>query len=102
MENRTSEIQFPCTFLHVCRGKNVLKFNIKHGDEKNEGPFIAEEIIILNGVYKDIEELSSRLIQDAKAPNHICISNNKTCPRQAEKLYDLAVKMMGIAKRLII
>jgi len=33
-----SEIQFLCTFLHVRRGENVLKFiDIKHGDEKDEG-----------------------------------------------------------------
>jgi len=36
----------------------VLKFvDIKHGDKKDEDPFIAKEIIIPNGVYKDIEEL---------------------------------------------
>jgi len=56
-----SEIQFLCTFLHIQRGENVLKFvDIKH-DEKDEGPFIAKEIVILNGVYKVIKELISAI-----------------------------------------
>jgi len=57
-----NEIQFPCIFLHVRRGENVLKFvDIKHGDEKDEDPFIAKEIVTPNGVYKDIEELISAI-----------------------------------------
>jgi len=38
----------------------VLKFvDIKHRDENGEGPFIVKEIVIPNGVYKDIEDLIS-------------------------------------------
>jgi len=79
----------------------LVKFiDIKYGDEKDgEGLFIAKGIVILNGVYKDIEELISAIDIGCKsATNHICISNNKM--RQAEKsLYGLPVKMMGTAKR---
>jgi len=40
----------------------MLKFvNIKHGDEKDEGPFIAKDIVIPNGVYKDMEEFISAI-----------------------------------------
>jgi len=66
-----SEIQFPCSFLHVRHGENVLKFvDIKHGDEKDgEGPFIAKEIVIPNGVYKDIEELIFTINKGCKSAN---------------------------------
>jgi len=48
-----SKIQFPCTFLHVRRGENVLKFvDIKHSDEKAKSPFIAKEILIPNGLQR--------------------------------------------------
>jgi len=68
-----SEIQFPCSFLHVRHGENVLKFvDIKHGDENGEGPFIAKEITIPNGVYKDIEELISAINAGCKsAESHL-------------------------------
>jgi len=69
-----SEIQFPCTFLHVRHGENVLKFvDIKHVDEKGEeGTFIAKEIVIPKGVYKDIEELISAINAGCKsAESHL-------------------------------
>jgi len=63
-----SEIQFPCNFLHVRHGENMLKFvDIKHGDENGEGPFIAKEIVIPNGVYKDIEKLISAINTGCKS-----------------------------------
>jgi len=68
-----SEIQFFYTyfFTRMPRG-NVLKFiDIKHCDEKDEGPFIAKEVII-PAFTKISRSLSPRLIQGAKAPNHIC------------------------------
>jgi len=50
----------------------VLKFvDIKHGDEKDEDPFIAKKIVIPNGVYKDIEELISAInIRRKSAESH--------------------------------
>jgi len=43
--------QFPCTFLHVRHGDDVLKFiDIKHDDEKDEGSFTAKEDVISNDV----------------------------------------------------
>jgi len=97
-------------FLHVRHKENVFRFvDNKHGDEKGKGlqQFTTKEVVIPNSKIfrkifrKILRNLSSRVIQDAKTSNHICISNNKT--RQAEKsIYSLAVKKMGIAKRLII
>jgi len=51
----------------------VLKFvDIKHGDENGEGTFIAKEIVIQNGVYKDIEELISAINAGCKsAESHL-------------------------------
>jgi len=51
----------------------VLNFvDIKHGDKKDEGPFIAKEIVVPNGVYKDIEELISAINTEYKnAKSHL-------------------------------
>jgi len=46
----------------------VLKFvDIKHGDEKDEDPFITKEIVLPNGVYRDIEELISAINTGCKS-----------------------------------
>jgi len=51
----------------------VLKFvDIKHSDEKDEGPFIAKEIVTSNGVYKNIEKLISAINTGCKsAKSHL-------------------------------
>jgi len=51
----------------------MFKFiDIKHGDEKDEGPFIEKEIVTPNGVYKDIEELISAINTGCKsAKSHL-------------------------------
>jgi len=87
-------------YFFTPHGENVLRFiDIKYGDEKDEIR-LAKEIVISNGLQRYRGYLSPQLIQGTKAPNHICISNNKT--RQTEKsVYGLAVKKMGIAKNLI-
>jgi len=79
-----SEIQFHCTFLYVRRGENVLKFvDIKHDDEKDEGSFIAKEIVISNGVYKDIEELISAINTGCKsAKSHLYFKQQNAAGRK--------------------
>jgi len=45
----------------------VFRFDIKHGDEKDENPFTAKKTVISNGVYKDIEELISAINTKCKS-----------------------------------
>ena len=52
-----SEIQFPCTFLHVRHNENVIRFVDVNPDEETNGPFTAKEAPIPNGIYNDIHEL---------------------------------------------
>jgi len=79
----------------------VLKFvDIKHGDEKDERPFIAKEIIIPNGVYKDIEKLISAINTRCKrAKSHLYFEQQNvaggkiairlSCERFDDSLYKL-------------
>ena len=52
-----SEIQFPCTFLHVRHNENMIRFVDVKLDEETNGPFMAKEAPFSNGIYSDIHEL---------------------------------------------
>ena len=55
-----SEIQFPCTFLHVRHKmyvENAIRFVDVKSDEETNGSFTAKEASFPNGIYNDIHEL---------------------------------------------
>jgi len=52
-----SEIQFPCTFLHVRHNENVIRFVDVKPDEETNGPFTAKKALFPNGSYNDIHEV---------------------------------------------
>ena len=65
-----SEIQFPCTFLHVRHNENVIRFVDVKPDEGTNDAFT-------NGIYNDIHELINAINIAYKSPNCIFILNSK-------------------------
>ena len=72
-----SEIQFPCTFLHVRQNENVIRFVDVKPDEETNGPFTAKKLHFQMEFTTISTSLLRRLISRVKMPNRIFISNSK-------------------------
>jgi len=78
MRSRTKQDPIPCTFLHVRRGKNVLRFiDIKYGDEKSEDPFSKKSY----NTEWHLQKYRGRLIQRTKARTQFLFRTTK-CNRK--------------------
>lgn len=106
-----SEIQFPCTFLHVRPGENKIKFYELKLDEKVIDAFTPKEIVINAGIYKNIQELILAINMACKTSlSHFELTEarggririNVSCDNKCNSIHlinfpDNIIRMLGLA-----